>query len=155
MRLGPVLCRGVTAADAPALAQLADQLGYPVSALEVLGRLERLLERQRHGDRERVIVAEGPQALVLGWTSCRLCEPPHEPAHVEIAGFVVDRSARRQGVGRALMEAVAVWGREQGVRSIHLGANVIREDAHGFYAALGFREVKRQVRFTRAIDPAP
>lgn len=143
-----VVCREAQAGDAEALAELAKQLGYRVSAAELAERLQRLNGRAD----QRAIVADG-EGVVLGWTTCRISESLHEQAHVEISGFVVDRSARRQGVGRVLMAAVAAWGRQQGVASIQLGANVIRTDAHRFYGALGFVDLKRHVRFAIAIDP--
>lgn len=143
-----VVCRPARAADAESLVRLLGQLGYVVTAPDLIERLQRLDGRAD----QRAIVAEA-DGVVVGWTTCRLSEPLHESAHVEISGFVVDRSARRRGVGRALMAAVTAWGRRHEVASIQLGANVVRSDAHHFYAALGFQEVKRQVRFEVRIDP--
>lgn len=64
----------------------------------------------------------------------------------------MDRTGRRQGIGSALMAALAAWGRRHGMGSIQLGANVLRSKAHRVYAALGFKEAKRQVLFARPID---
>jgi GNAT superfamily N-acetyltransferase len=50
-------------------------------------------------------------------------------------------SARRGGgVGRALLEAAAAWGRERGCTHLELNSGNGRKDAHRFYLANGMSQ---------------
>ncbi|HYA01319.1 MAG TPA: GNAT family N-acetyltransferase [Candidatus Binatia bacterium] len=51
---------------------------------------------------------------------------------------VVDRAARRRGVGRRLMEETVRRAREAGCYRLQLLSHVRRTDAHAFYRAVGF-----------------
>src|SRR6266545_3923401 len=84
--------------DAPAIAALVTQLGYDAVPGEVAERLARLLMKSDH----RFVVAEADGRL-LGWVHVELSESVDSDAFALIAGLVVDRSHRRQGVGAALM----------------------------------------------------
>lgn len=72
-------------------------------------------------------------------------------AYVE--GWYVEPGWRRRGVGRALMDAAARWGRERGCSELasdtELG-NRISQDAH---QALGFEITSRVVTFRKPLGP--
>ncbi|HEY2483417.1 MAG TPA: GNAT family N-acetyltransferase [Caulobacteraceae bacterium] len=52
--------------------------------------------------------------------------------------FYVDPSARRQGVGRKLIEVVKAHGKERGARHLWLETSSLNTPGVGVYAALGF-----------------
>ena len=49
------------------------------------------------------------------------------------------RRARGQGVGAALVEAVAAWARERGMRRVHLGVTTTNRAALKLYQRCGFK----------------
>jgi GNAT superfamily N-acetyltransferase len=143
-----VRTRDARAADAPAIAMLAAQLGYPVTAAQITARMRR---QEAMTDR-RVIVAEDEAGTVLGWTTVRVEEHIHNDPYVEISGFVVEEKARGRGVGRRIMTEVERWTRLQGLTVIRLHANVVRKEAHQFYGALGFAKMKEQFVFRKTLE---
>jgi predicted kinase/GNAT superfamily N-acetyltransferase len=65
--------------------------------------------------------------------------PVVRPARVaEIENLVVDRSARRQGVGRSLVQAAVRWAGEVGATRAELGVYAFNEPAQRFWATTGF-----------------
>ena len=57
----------------------------------------------------------------------------------------VDDSARRQGIGRALVQALAALAREQGCYDMWVLADADNEAAQATYARAGGREASRPV----------
>ncbi|MEJ2211059.1 MAG: GNAT family N-acetyltransferase [Anaerolineae bacterium] len=72
----------------------------------------------------------------------------------EITELYVRREARRQGVGRALMQAAIEYARRQGCAEIHLLVDPENESALAFYRATGFCqdswEMRRRLEEPRA-----
>ena len=69
-----------------------------------------------------------------------------------IEGWYVDGDVRRQGVGRALVEAAEAWARSKGCRQMASDAlidNAVSIEAH---ARLGYREVERLVHFAKELE---
>jgi len=64
--------------------------------------------------------------------------------------YVVD-SARRQGVARQLVGAVAEWSRQQGCSELGSDAALDNDTSHRMHAALGFSETERVVFFRRVL----
>ena len=64
---------------------------------------------------------------------------PGPGSHVATASFMVDRNARRHGVGRALGEYVLAWAREEGYAAMQFNAVVeTNVPAVKLWQALGF-----------------
>lgn len=57
-----------------------------------------------------------------------------------IEDVIVDRSARGQGVGEALMQRAIELAREKGARNISLTSNPMREAANRLYLRVGFKK---------------
>ena len=134
-----------SAGDAEALAVLCGQLGYPSSAEQVRARLEAM------PDDHRVWVArEG--AKVSGWIHAYVSRHLVIDPQVEIGGLVVADGTRGMGVGPRLIEEACAWARALGITSVGVHSNVVREDAHRFYAREGFVLEKRQGVFTRKVS---
>jgi GNAT superfamily N-acetyltransferase len=133
--------------DARAIAELTTQLGYDVSWDDVGVRLERILSR----DNERFFVA-GADGRVIGWVHAVLADFVDVEAFVLIAGLVVDRTRRRQGIGRALLNHAEAWAREQGCSMVRLSSSATRTKAHRFYEELGYIKLKTQYSFAKPLD---
>jgi len=97
--------------DAPAVAALVGQLGYDAAPRDVADRLVRLLARPG----QRFIVAEADGRL-LGWVHVELADYVDSETYAQIAGLVVDRAHRRQGIGAALMAEAEAWRDSRGAR---------------------------------------
>lgn len=134
--------------DAEGIAYLTARLGYEVDGPAMSDRLSRILSQQE----QRFLVAERDDRLV-GWVHALIWEFVETGAFVVIGGLVVDRSLRRQGIGRALLANAETWAVEQGCSVVRLWSSISRTEAHGFYEQLGYRNIKSQYSFVKAVDP--
>jgi len=134
--------------DAPVLAALAGQLGYPTAPEEMAARLKALAEDDRHA----VFVAVEADGQVVGWIHVYLCPKVIADLEAEIGGLVVDETHRSRGVGAHLVRQAEDWARARGCGGLTVRTNVVRERAHAFYRRLGFREVKVQRVFHKSLQ---
>jgi len=127
--------RKMTRDDLPALPDLLDQLGYDISTDEVRRRFA-------------MVDAAPDHALLVAETSGRLVGMVHvyfrpaieKPPQAVVQALVVDRAERRAGTGRTLMVAAEQWAAARGLGSVALSSQIQRDDAHAFYARLGYRQ---------------
>jgi GNAT superfamily N-acetyltransferase len=133
--------------DVPALADLANQLGYPCAPEQMAVRLELLSGRSGNG----ILVAEDENRGVVGWLHVSGMYFLESAAFAEVLGLIVDKEHRGQGIGKALLDGAVRWAVEHGYNKLRVRSNVIREDAHRFYEREGFRRVKTQVVLDRAL----
>jgi RimJ/RimL family protein N-acetyltransferase len=102
---------------------------------------------RRHPD-AAVFVAESPEGIV-GRLS--LARDPHPASrHVADLGLMVAASARRRGVGSALLEQAAEWAHASGVRKLELHVFPHNQPAIQLYERFGFvREGLRRGHYRR------
>lgn len=146
-----VVIRRAQPSDAHALADLCAQLGYPTSAREAAERLTVLEQR----DDTVVYVAEAEGGRVIGWVQVCLTELLIAARYAEIGGLVVDEQQRGKGVGQQLMTTAEEWARSRGCVEVRLRSNAIRESAHRFYEALGYRCIKTSLTFQKDLITHP
>lgn len=121
--------------DAPALAELTTQLGYPTTTAELAERLTPLLGAADHV----VLVAADAGDRPLGWIHLTIeAGLEHAPAG-GIHGLVVDEGHRGDGIGAALLAAGERWAAERGLDGMVVRSRVARERAHRFYEREGYR----------------
>ncbi len=132
--------------DAPVIAVLATQLGYPTNAEQAEARLRDVLNRPDGA----VLVAESEDETAIGWVHVVGSYGIQSDPFAEITAMVVDETRRSQGIGAALVEAAVDWARRRGFGSVRVRSNVVRERTHAFYERLGFRRTKSQVVFVQA-----
>lgn len=140
-----VTVRVATPADAPQIARLSGQLGYPTTPEEAAQRLAQLEGDARHA----VYVAESAPGEVVGWIHVEECHLIESDTRAEINGLVVDERHRSRGTGQILMEHAEQWARARGCRAAVLRSNVIRIRAHAFYEKLGYQTLKTQKYFRK------
>ncbi|HVM14352.1 MAG TPA: GNAT family N-acetyltransferase [Egibacteraceae bacterium] len=96
---------------------------------------------------ERTFLAMGGEFLVaeldaniVGMGGIR----SNERREAEIMRVRVHPAVRRQGVGRALMDALEQRAADLGFRVMHLGTTVEQPEAIAFYRSLGYKEIGRE-----------
>ena len=137
--------REATAEDAPALADLLGQLGYPTDARSLPERLT----AYRDAGEGRVLVAVH-DGRVVGFAALDFARPIQRAERIgHLSAFAVASDARRQGVGRILLAAVEDAAREAGCRHVHCTSAEHRAGAHLFYPAAGWPLTGR--RFSRVL----
>jgi len=127
--------------DAPAIAELGAQLGYPATRQQIATRLAGIESEPA----SRVFVAENNEGKVIGWLHVAARSQLTEDACAEILGLVVDESARGGGIGLALVNAAESWARARGCVHIRVRSRSERERAHRFYERAGYARNKVQL----------
>jgi len=141
-----ILFRPARPEDAAELVGLVEELGYPSSPTHVAERLRRVLERE-----DQVVLVAADGARILGFVhALEFLTLASDPCAL-ISALVVDRVARRRGVGRRLVDGAEAWARERGLSSMRLRSRVTRVEAHAFYRRLGYEPVKQQLQFRKAL----
>ena len=139
--------RRAKSGDAPRIAELAGELGYPATAAEMRERLRGIGPASQHA----VLVAETPEEGVIGWLHVSR-EPLLEvEIRAEVNGLVVAERQRSAGAGARLLAAAEEWARKHGCKGMSVRSNVIRERAHKFYERNGYEHYKTQKSFRKPL----
>lgn len=133
--------------DAPALAVLAGELGYPTDSEQLLGRLAAISPTDA-----AVIVSTDASDAPTGWCHVELFRTLVEPSSALIAGLVVGEGHRSEGIGVALLGAAEAWARARGCRRMVVATRITRERAHRFYAREGYVVNKTSYFLNKALD---
>lgn len=115
------------------------------------------------GDPDQIaFVAEGEDGAFLGFVEASIrhdyvdgCDT--SPVAFGEGAFILPE-LRGTGVGRALVEAVADWGRAKGCTELASNALLDNTASHAFHLGVGFEETERVVflrRVLRRVRPAP
>jgi GNAT superfamily N-acetyltransferase len=136
----PVLIRPATLDDAPALAPLLAELGYPLTEELMRENLVRLGDAPT----DRAWVAERDGA-VIGVVSAHLTPLFHQRGYLgRITALVVTAAARGQGIGGRLVRQAEAFCWQAGCARMELTSGDHRTDAHRFYEGLGWRAESRR-----------
>jgi GNAT superfamily N-acetyltransferase len=136
--------------DADEIVHLTNQLGYDIRSPETAERIRRIVSR----DDQKFLVAVIDDRPIA-WVHATILEVVESEAFVIIAGLVVDKNYRRQGIARLLMSHVEEWARQRECFIVRLTSSSTRTGAHRFYEQLGYENIKTQYSFVRALDGAP
>ena len=78
-------------------------------------------------------------------------ERPSHPQSGVHWHYQVANDFRGQGVGRVLVERAEGWAKARGLKSVYVRSNIVRKDAHAFYQKLGYKIIKTQSAFRKAL----
>lgn len=99
-----------------------------------------------------ILVAE-TEAGIVGFACLKFVDRPESPyrnaiRYLDVDEFGVDEMHRRQGIGRALFEAVRDLARKHGLARIELNMWEFNEGALRFYESIGFSTYRRYLEMT-------
>ncbi|HEY2852944.1 MAG TPA: GNAT family N-acetyltransferase [Gemmatimonadaceae bacterium] len=143
---GSLTVREAIPDDATQLAPLLGELGYPVSASDLVPRMRRMLARTD----QKVLIAER-DGRALGLLALHIFPVlAYDRDLAMIMALVVTQQARGLGVGRALIDRAETLSKSLGASRLMVTTHNRRADAHAFYERLGFEFTGR--RYVRPID---
>ncbi len=120
--------------DAPELAVLMCELGYETDPTEMEARLELILSNPAY--KTFVAIRDGSVCGMIGTLTYPSYE--HNDASGRILALVTSSTARRRGIGRALIATAEKDFAQRGISRVALDTRLTREDAHKFYESLGY-----------------
>ncbi len=110
----------------------------PLSRAKALAFWERALASAERGERIVLVAEDTTSGKLVGTVQVVLAMPENQPHRGDVAKMQVHRSARRQGLGAALMRAVEAEARQAGKTLLVLDT-VTGSDAERLYASLGWQ----------------
>jgi ribosomal protein S18 acetylase RimI-like enzyme len=144
--ISPLEIRDARPVDAPALAALLGELGFPAPANTIAARLNSMF------DAEEVVLVAARDEVLLGLATVHVTPVLHRPTPVgRLTALVVTERARRQGVGRALVGAAERLLAARGCDLVEVTSNQRLTGAHSFYERLGYEATSR--RFKKTLSP--
>lgn len=120
--------------DAPELAVLICQLGYETNSTEMEKRLRSIFSNPAY--KTFVAIMDGCICGMVGTLTCPSYE--HNDPGGRILALVTLSTARRRGIGRALIAAAEKDFAQRGIMRIAVNTQLAREQAHKFYESLGY-----------------
>lgn len=136
--------------DAAEIARLSLELGYQTTADQTRTALKQMLRSPSYF----AIVASASAGRLLGWAVAERRLTLESGESAELTGLVVTSSARRVGVGKALVATAEHWAFQKGLSSIWVRSNITRTESHLFYERLGFERAKTQHAYKKPLLPA-
>ena len=134
MRAARCWIRDAELDDAAELAVLMCELGYETKRTEMETRLKLILSNP--GYKTFVAIMDGCICGMIGTLTYPSYE--HNDASGRILALVTSNTARRSGIGRALIATAEKDFAQRGIRRVSLDTRLTREDAHKFYELLGY-----------------
>jgi len=140
-----VTFRAAREADAETAATLAGELGYPNEGEMIRARVRAI------GEADLLLVAVDASDKAVGFIQAHRVCIIEVGFQVEILGLVVSSSARRSGIGQRLIEEAERWAKRIGAEVVSVRSNTKRIEAHTFYPALGYKKIKTQALYEKAV----
>ena len=144
--MSPPRIRAMRRDDAGAVANLATQLGYPSSEVQLAERIARVQGREEAA----AMVAEDA-GNVVAWVHVELRRTLVADQHAQVMALVVDERCRGRGIGAALMAEAERWARKLGAKAVRVASRTTREEARRFYERQGYRLTKTSNWFEKEL----
>ena len=111
---------------------------HPLPRAKALAFWQNVLAGAARGERIVLVAEDVESGAIVGTVQVVLAMPENQPHRADVAKMQVHRSARRRGVGAALMRAAEAAAREAG-RTLLVLDTVTGGDAERLYARLGWQ----------------
>jgi len=118
---------------------------YPLEKTRI--RLHTILTTKR----DKIYVAL-LNSRVVGYVHSSDYECIYNESLKNILALAVDEAQRGRGIGRALLQTVENWAKEDGSSGVRLVSGFNRHDAHNFYLSCGYTHRKDQKNFIKLFD---
>ena len=138
--------REATLHDAPGLATLLGQLGYPTTSAEMAERLRNILAEPDY--HTSVADASGQLVGVVGVRRSYYYE--HSGSYGQIVVLVVEEAWRGQHIGQHLVAEAERWLKGQGITVVLVNSGTARTEAHRFYHRQGYQATG--IRLVKDLD---
>jgi GNAT superfamily N-acetyltransferase len=126
--------------DFEAVTRLLEELGRPLVTAATEEDCRAVYEGQVFDPDSHHIVADG-SAGVVAFASLHFRKRLNHPTEEAwVPDLIVTEAARRQGLGRALLEEIEQKARERGCHEIQLESAYKRAEAHHMYRRFGMRD---------------
>ncbi|HMC28743.1 MAG TPA: GNAT family N-acetyltransferase [Verrucomicrobiae bacterium] len=135
--------RPMVEGDAEVVAELATELGFP-NEIEAIHRRIRPI-----GQTDLLLVVADASDKPVGFIQAHRVCIIEVGFRVEILGLVVSSSARRKGIARMLIGEVELWAQKIGAEVVSVRSNTKRAEAHLFYPAMGYKQIKTQAVYEK------
>jgi aminoglycoside 6'-N-acetyltransferase I len=148
-----VRVRHAEPADARRWADLRHAL-WPDQSREELEAEAKAFLRGAEPRLQAVLLAEEPEGSLVGFAELSLRPYAEDCVTTPVAfleGWYVSPSARRRGVGRALVTAAEAWGRTQGCREFASDTQYDNNISAAAHQALGFEDAGALRCFRKAL----
>jgi GNAT superfamily N-acetyltransferase len=123
--------------DAPGVAALLIELGYPGDSVE---QVRQRLARWARAENATVLVAEYQARLAGAVAVTAIPYFEHEGSWGRIVALVVAEGNRGRGIGRLLVESAEQAALGLGCITMELTSARRRPEAHAFYPAVGYQD---------------
>jgi GNAT superfamily N-acetyltransferase len=141
----PITIRPARAADAPFIADLLGQLGYPAAAEEIPERLTRL---EAHEHAIVLVAVDGTD--VVGVITGHSYPSLHAAKPVAyLTSLVVAEGHRGKAIGSELAKRIEEWAKARGAVRLSVTSAMRRTETHGFYERRGYD--RSGLRFTKPL----
>jgi len=144
--VSPPRIRAMRRDDAGAVANLATQLGYPSSEVQLAERIA-----QVQGREEAAAMVAEDAGNVVAWVHVELRRTLVADQHAQVMALVVDERCRGRGIGAALMAEAERWARKRGANAVRVASRTTREEARRFYERQGYRLTKTSNWFEKEL----
>jgi GNAT superfamily N-acetyltransferase len=135
----------MSALDAEVVATLAGELGYPNEVEAIRTRIQAI------GEADLLLIAVDAGDKAIGFIQAHRVCIIEVGFRVEILGLVVSSTSRRSGIARRLIEEAESWAKNVGAEAISVRSNTKRIESHLFYPALGYKKIKTQAVYEKAV----
>lgn len=139
-----VSIRRVSISDYKDIYMLNKELGYLYEEEKVRGKIKYIIENKKD-----IILVAYINNNIIGYIHGSEYELLYSDSLINILGFVVKESYRKNGVGTALIDKLEEIAIEKKYSGIRLVSGIDREDAHRFYERNGYIYRKEQKNFIK------
>jgi len=105
-----------------------------------------------------ILVAEAAEGRLAGIAEIRIrshADGCYTSPVGYLEGWIVDLPYRRNGIGRAIVDAAEAWSRSCGCREFASDAYVENSISRAAHRSLGFQETSAVVRYWKKLDDRP